>query len=343
MLKLEIKSSGLDGGIQHGEAFRREIRELAAIRMQLTRSYFQKSDDLKNICDKQIIKLKKIAPLAAEFSGIAIGAHITEHELLVLNNYTDLRDFSSVESNDDKGCSVFALMNKNSSICGQTWDMHASARPYMLHLTVHKPVHQEILTLAGCLALTGVNEHGVALLINNLHCSSTGDGLAWPALVRLALTQQTAQQTVSLIRNNLPASGHNYLVCDSNEALNVETTGEALEISGSARNPGYVFHTNHYIGSLAASEITSRVSATTRKRYQELSTYFSKLDIESATVASLSQDILGGLKTPMVNIKPPATPSETRTCGGFMADLKTRNGFMFAGNFSDGDQVKFTF
>lgn len=76
------------------------------------------------------------------------------------NNYTDFRDFDKGDFDDSFfECSCFAFKKGNNILIGQTWDMHASATPYVAHLTVKKDNEtQEIFTLTGCLGLTGVTK-----------------------------------------------------------------------------------------------------------------------------------------------------------------------------------------
>src|SRR5690606_5823501 len=159
----------------------------------------------------------------------------------ILNNYTDMRDFSYPS---DGGCSTWSVRTEQEYIAGQTWDMHASATPYILHLTIQDaigPIH--ILTVTGCLGLSGVNPQGVSVFINNMHCSETAVQLMWPALVRSLLQKPTAQDALNFLKENLPCSGHNYLICDPTESINVETTGLRYDVTHQSQGPAIYFHT----------------------------------------------------------------------------------------------------
>jgi isopenicillin-N N-acyltransferase like protein len=346
MYQLRLKGGPRERGLKHGEAFRKQIHELAEIRHGLLQKYLMDMDayEREKLALAQIEYMKTETPeLFQEFCGIADGAHITLTELAIINNYTDMRDFGNIPDTEDPGgCSTFAVSTGDRIICGQTWDMHASATPFILHLKIDEPVKKEVLTVTGGLALAGVNEFGVSVFINNMHSTEASMGIIWPALVRLMLDEKTADEAYEVLIKDLPCSGHNYLICDRSQVINVETTGLRHEVTARLRAqvPGSTFHTNHYVGKLAETEKMGRQSSTTRARYQALEAYFAKEKPESLTIEKLQEDILGGGETPAVCLKRPTDdPHGPMTCGGVIVDLGNNVGEMYAGEYVDGDRV----
>ncbi len=184
MLRLVQSGVGRARGRQHGEELRPHIQALVAIRKGLTHNYWADlpSDDRDSLLAAQLEVLEHHAELYAEFRGTAEAANVSLSDLMLLNNYTDLRDYSfSPDPEADarlagEGCSAVSLRSEGAALCGQTWDMHASAQPYVLWIQVCEGIHAHILTVAGCFGLAGVNELGVAVCINNMHSFETAEG-----------------------------------------------------------------------------------------------------------------------------------------------------------------------
>ncbi len=344
---LELKGTFREQGKIHGEAYRKEIHEIASIRQHLIRSFLKTFSlwDLEKFYAKQVQALSQFPELFEEFCGIAEGARIGLNELMVLNNYTDMRDFLKCDPNDE-GCSVFYFKNNKATVAGQTWDMHGSATEYVRYLrTQHEGVDCTIFTVTGCLALAGVNSFGVGVLVNNLHSLECDvHGLMWPGLVKLILLKaKDRMEAKSILDLHMPASGHNYIIYDSNGAFNIETTGKQWDISSSVENgaDGYVFHTNHYTGKLKAFENAERKSSTTEGRWAALENVFSNtyenLDFSLAKEELFVRGAAATICIPASKDKPNASA----TCGGLIYDLKAKKLELFKGLYTNGDLKSF--
>lgn len=371
MQHLTLTGTPRERGHQHGEHFRDQIREMAAVRRKLFDTYFEgfPEKDVEKLIQDGLKTLAKHKSLYSEFQAISEASGVAEGELLILNNYTDMRDFSYLpaqmakakkvarkkETIDAGGCSVFGVRGteasgKPSSICGQTWDMDAYAAPFVAHLSV-KPLHAtepavELFSVTGCLGLSGVNEHGVAVFINNLHCAETSRGLAWPALVRLMLNQKSAGKALAAMKKFKPASGHNYLVCDAKESLNIETTGKRIVVTDKVVKPGATFHTNHYVSKLKSVEISERRSMTTHTRSKALEGLVRGYDFSRLSLTGVARDFFEGPVGEFVSIPIPKDPSKIPaavTCGGLIVDLSHRRGVMYAGVWADENRREFRF
>lgn len=340
MLKfLELRGGPRERGEQHGEHFRDSVRELAEIRRSYFEKYFQGTpqSEIDELLKAQIQGLKVVPHLYEEFQAIARSSGVSESQLVILNNYTDLRDFSI---GDDDGCSVFSYRKGASRMAGQTWDMHGSAARFMTYLH-HPDSDLHILTVTGCLGLSGVNRDRVSVFINNLHCcESREQGLVWPVLVRRMLEERSASGAYQALARYLPASGHNYLICDPLEVLNVETTGLRFEIHHQSFDDGYYVHTNHYLSSLNETEILSRQSKTTHQRLEALQKYFSDRESRVLNYADLSREVLGGQVCKPVCIRV-SSDTASATCGGIIFDYQSNRGEMFHGFYTDGLRREF--
>jgi isopenicillin-N N-acyltransferase-like protein len=344
---LELKGSFREQGRSHGEAYRKEIHELAAIRQPLIRNFLKKFDlwQLEKFYTKQVAALAKYPEIFEEFCGVAEGARIGLNDLMVLNNYTDMRDFLELDPNDE-GCSVFYFRNKKATVAGQTWDMHGSATPFVRYLKTHHENNLTctIFTVTGCLSLAGINSHGVGVLINNLHALECSvKGLMWPGLVKLILLKsQNRAEAQKILATHLPASGHNYLIFDRTGAYNIETTGKQLDVIGEVGDKGgYAFHTNHYVGKLKKFENAERKSSTTEHRWKAVEKVFLEkfddLDYKSAQDELFVRNAAATICIPVQNDKPNASA----TCGGLIWDAAASKALFFKGLYTEKDHKEF--
>jgi isopenicillin-N N-acyltransferase-like protein len=337
-----------DWGCQHGEAFKGPIRELADIRRGLLAARMPGWSRAKidQLCDDQLGALKDRWPRTlAELQGIADGSGVSRRDLVILNAYTDLKDFENATA-EEGGCSLLAAKGPKVNFAGQTWDMHASAEPFTLLMTL--PDGTRILTLTGCLALSGVNAAGVCVLINDLQCAEVDRrGLIWPGLVRLMLEQPRASLAKRLLATNLPSSGHNYLMSDHAKAIDVETTGrrESVFAMVTTTQPGYVGHTNHYVGGLAKYEKSDKLSPTTKQRYVALQRFFADHSIEQLTTETLFREFFEAGPLCDCTCMPgvPADPNISKTCAGIAVDHTAKKAYAWRGKYDRTRRIEWSF
>lgn len=245
VLKLKPGLSARERGQHHGEEFRQDIQELAAIRTELIQKNWDRPASA--VRDKARLHLPILESydqdLYEEFQGIAQASGCGEVDLLILNHYTDLRDLSLVGEGMEEGCSILHVRYGEEVLVGQTWDMHATSAPYvmMLYLPDEEVWAQ---TITGCLALCGMNRKGLAVAINNLVMSDAKVGISWPTLVRRMLREPNVAGAERVLLGAPVGSGHHYALADPSTSRAWETSGshQALVYDGS-RSP-YI-HTNH--------------------------------------------------------------------------------------------------
>jgi len=334
MYELTVNGSCFERGTQHGEEFKSQIKELFEIRRDLIENYWGRNPNLpkntlslKDLCEKHLGVLQKDQDLWQEFDGISQASKLNHVDLMILNNYTDLRDFtlSPQGETNDEGCSIIYVKNSKKRIVGQTWDMHGSAAPYNLHLTDAEE-GCELLTICGCLALCGLNRYGVSVFITNMHARDHKIGLSWPMLVRKMLRSQSVDGALGIMKTNPPSSGHNYCLADKDKVVDVETTGGQIDIIfKSGQDDEHFFHTNHYLGQLKKHESIERQSKTTHKRYETLEKYFSD-GSSSFDFNQFSNGVLEGKSHPGIYI-PTNSQNEhaSITCSGIWVDYTEKS------------------
>ncbi|MCA9659398.1 MAG: hypothetical protein KC486_13715 [Myxococcales bacterium] len=265
-------------GEAHGELWREEIRELADIRLELTiaKSAMEGADEVLAVARRHLPLLEAYHPeLAAEFNGIARGAAIDPARLVVLNHYTDLRDIprealgpERPADPDPGGCTALYIPGDETPTLGQTWDMHGTASPYVRLLRIRpRSGDREVLTftITGCVGMTGINQDGVAVTINNLTSTDARVGVVWPVVVRAMLEERTAAAAKERLMATALSSGHHYMIADGRDFYGVETSGAHKVLTQIGARATHI-HTNHCFDPvLRQVEKVSPISTTFRR------------------------------------------------------------------------------
>ncbi len=246
-------------GQAHGEMWRDSIGALAELRLGLTlrRSRFVSVQDVRIAAGAHLPVLQKHLPeLHEELLGIAEGSGMAPEDIVVLNQYTDLRDVPpecvgrpsmEAEVGDPGGCTAIYFTGAQGPVLGQTWDMHASAEPFVRMISIEpKGTEQQIVcfTLTGCLGMAGLGQDGVAVTINNLSSTDGGVGVLWPAVVRALLAQTSARAAQERLLGLPLSSGHYYTLADGRDFFGYETSGQLKVLTQTGARAAHL-HTNH--------------------------------------------------------------------------------------------------
>ncbi len=352
VLELPAGKSPREWGRIHGESFRGEIRALAEIRAYLcTRvGTFTTRDQVMAAAKAHLPILERYhKPLYEELLGIAEGAIVSPEDIVVANHYTDLRDLdpnpekwhmapltddpenrgsaSGAESLGGDGCSMFFLETQVGRILAQTWDMHATAIPYVMVLGI--PENEDgpaarLLTVTGCLGMAGMNQAGVGICINNLYSTDATLGIVWPAMVRRALHTSSATEARDVSMKSPIGSGHHYFVADSSEAFSIETSGRRRKIiwENGPRGEHAFCHTNHCLdGDIEArSKVPSASTTHDRMKYVQGGLHGVE-DLDDAWLLLGSDE--GWPKSVCTNMATAETPHGAATCGAVAMNLTT--------------------
>ena len=273
LIKYDPESSYREWGLQHGETYRQGIQELVKIRTKLM---IERNPNIQNhlkyLANKQWEISEQFAPsICQELKGISDGADVSLTDIIILNNYTDFRDIPL----PDEGCSTIHI-NNNSTIAGQTWDMHGSAKNYLCLIDV--PEHNNnpgaiCFSLVGCVGMMGINTHNLMIGVNNINTQNAKSGVIWPVLIRKVLLENQFEQFRNKLITAPVTSGHNYLISTLGTGEHWEITPTEQECVGQLldNKKGHIFHTNHCLGKkIIPLEDSLSVNSTTNIRYDLL-------------------------------------------------------------------------
>ncbi|HEY6175812.1 MAG TPA: C45 family peptidase [Kofleriaceae bacterium] len=348
-LELPAGKPPREWGRIHGESFRGEVQALAAIRTYLCTKVggFASAADVRAAAAAHLPVLERYhRGLHDELVGIAEGAAVSPADIVIANHYTDLRDLDPDISTwqaaplgddpragaagegaprADDGCSVIWAESRSGRILAQTWDMHATAIPYVMVLRIPESVDgppATLLSVTGCLGMAGMSAARVGIAINNLFSTDATLGVVWPAVVRRALHQRTAVAARDAIATSPIGSGHHYFVADRQAAFAIEASGtRRKQVFGG----GAVYcHTNHCLDDDVAARSKVPPTSTTYDRMRWL-----EADLARSGIADLadawrrlgSED--GWPRSVCTNMATPEAPHGTATCGAIAMNLDT--------------------
>lgn len=304
-------------GHQHGETFRREIYEIAEIRLErmCATSPYRRVRDVLALAERHLPILQDFdVDLFLELRGISEGSNVSLEHLVVLNHYTDMRDIAyDSHEEDGGGCSIVYSPTSHGPILGQTWDIHGSAEPYTIIMRNNDML---LFSITGCLGMTGINGHGVAVAINNLTSIDAKIGIIWPALIRKALSHRKAIQAKDEILNAPLGSGRHFAVADRDHFFSIEASGTKKKVVWDNAREVY-FHTNHCLDEEMRKTHIVRKDSTTYWRYQQLDDVIRFQDLSNAEKVFLA---LAQVSMPQER----SEPHKTATCGTFVMDIEQR-------------------
>ena len=335
-------------GEAHGELWRDEIGELAEIRLELAlaRGDFANKGQVLKIAGMHLPELAAVdSELSDELLGIARGANLDPELVVVLNHYTDLRDISAsllgdepqaaVERDDPGGCTALYVDGPEGPILAQTWDMHGTAAPFVRMIRIApKGSEREVVcfTLTGCVGMTGLNQAGVGVTINNLTSTDAQVGLVWPVVVRRLLRCSTAVEAKELLMSTRLSSGHHYMIADAKDFFGVETSGQQKVLTQQGERTAHV-HTNHCFDPvLRKVEKVSPLSTTYRRMELATTAYAQHRPASSEAVWSFLSSHEGFPKSICSHVDDEqGDPSFSRTCGLMLMRLVGGTGWACRG------------
>jgi isopenicillin-N N-acyltransferase-like protein len=283
---ITLTGSPFDMGLQHGRLLKEQIhfmakeRYLLAIEHAAEHGLKAARHDCLRLAHQHLTHHERYSPAVfEEFEGIARGAQISLEELLIGNALTDFRDVlwqQLAAPAGVPGCTAFGLRRRRTqdhvTCIGQNWDMHASAEPavHIFHRQPEDGPSSLAMSVAGGLALVGINEVGIAVCNNNLQSKDARPGVSFMAMIHESLRQTHFDAACRAITDAHRSAGHNYLLADDEGTIvDIETTAELAD-EFQPKEPHYV-HTNHYLSPrLQALEVDTDLRSS-RHRFERLS------------------------------------------------------------------------
>lgn len=341
--KLRLTGTAFEMGIQHGSAYREDIRALAKERVALCGDVAWAGADITRaqaiaLAERCIPAHQAYAPDEMVYlEGIARATDLSIAELIILNGFTDFVDILYAEFVDrpqaarhGNECTAFMVGQRQTrdgnALFGQTWDMHASATPYVILIEGAprgKPRYIAF-TLTGCVGMIGMNEAGICIGINNLLGDDGRIGVTWPFVCMRALAQTTLDAARDCILEAPLAGAHNYLVMDAEgRGYNIEATATIRHIEVLGPDEPIV-HTNACLypaTQRAQRPLTAELYSDSQTRYQRAYAFLKQSALTPEDLMQLTRDRRDGSYSICSLAEP---PFYSETCGAVIMEPAER-------------------
>jgi len=262
---LEVSGSFHQMGVQHAQKYGDAIHEFTEDRIHLSTGELWTGRNLSReaileLADACVAEHEAYSPeLMDELRGMSEVTGLSLGKLIINNGFTDFIDvvYGAGEAYEAKipqqvadDCTAFLVSNDSAAggqgFYGQTWDMHATATPHVILLHGKPDNAPDFLafTITGCVGMIGMNEHGIAIGINNLLGSDGQVGVTWNFVVRKVLMQDNIEDALACITDAKLAGAHNFMLMDKHgKGYNVEAMSTRKEVT--PLEEGSLVHTNH--------------------------------------------------------------------------------------------------
>jgi isopenicillin-N N-acyltransferase-like protein len=304
---LTLTGSPRQRGRAHGESLRPQIRDLL-VRWKDFLAWTHGISPREYLLDfiSQINfspAIEKWTPgLLDEVRGIAEGAAVDFSDIYALQLQDEEWWFGQERKQQPaaaaNACSSLAWRGdaRHPSLVAQNMDLPDYLHDYQVILRIqqdHQPGEVLVFSVAGLIALNGMNSSPLAIVCNNLsQLNHTPRGLPVAFVMRGALAQGSFDQAHAFLRAIPHASGQNYILGSPSQIIDLECSANQVVPYAPDGHTCGVCHTNHpftnrdYHPSLAIpeacrAEIQARVEAqavNSHTRFQALSTNYGAVE-----------------------------------------------------------------
>jgi len=260
---LEISGGPREKGHAHGEIMRSEIRELISgfretvLEHSKGRNHTISQEWWRNWALQNVPYISNYYPdLLEEVEAIAKSANVSLEDILCLNLFLDIWDWVTPHIFQGRygraqGCTAFGisgLTNSQEAIIGQNYDLEALFQKgaILLRINDRGGTKSLVFTIAGIVGCAGLNNHGLAVVINNLTARDAQAGVPYPFIIRRLLFSSNIGESIDSIVGAQRSSGMNYMLASKCGAvISIESSAIEYVVSNSFNQP--ITHANHYL------------------------------------------------------------------------------------------------
>lgn len=354
---LRVAGDPFEMGLAHGRAYADAIRHYAEERLALAGSPAWTGRDLSRervldiarACEE---KHRAYAPdLMREVDGMAEATGLSAAELIVVGGFTDFTDAVNALGDGPaepsspaaaQNCTAFlipaARAQTQTGLFGQTWDMHESSAEHVLMIEGRPSAAPAFVTFTtvGCVGMVGMNEHGIAVGINNLLGADGAIGVTWPFVVRKVLQQANFDDALECILQAPLSGAHNYLLMDADgRGANIEASASYREVTHLEDAP--LVHTNHCL--LPRSVAAERPRDPDSQAHSEARLHRGNHLLQSGPLGI--EDLMAVTRDEEELCYRGSAPRHVATCGAVVANPATREFWAVKGLPSENEYVRF--
>ncbi|MFT3912413.1 MAG: C45 family autoproteolytic acyltransferase/hydrolase [Ferruginibacter sp.] len=254
---IELKGNDHERGLQHGKQLKKEIAEVYAKWKENMKASLNADPDstiaaFLKATDFEPITRKYIPGILDELHGIAEGSGQKFSDVFAFQLVDEFWIYLDKQFNTNKHhCSGVGVpaTNNHPAYIAQNVDLESYMNGYqvLLHIPPGKNMpEQYIVSCAGLVALSGMNDKGIGLCLNSLmELQASTDGLPVAFIIRAVLNKKNGNEALSFLQNVKHASGQNYIVGIADSVYDFEASANKVIRFFTNKNNSVVYHTNH--------------------------------------------------------------------------------------------------
>ena len=260
-----VEGTPFERGLTHGKTLRADIQRAVPIwKAELARTYKMDADLFIHgflARTDYLTAIRKWTPgLLEEVRGIAEGSGFSFETMLVYQ-LIDEYWVNGAAAVSTEHCSAVGVRAsaKHPGIIAQNMDLEGFRDGFeaVLHVKDPSGVEAFVLTEPGLIALDGINNRSVAVVVNTLaQLSHRTDGLPVAFVIRGILEQASFGDAARFVQAVKHASGQNYLIADQTGMGDFEASSG--KVTAVPMEGVFVYHTNH---PLANDDLESQYQA----------------------------------------------------------------------------------
>ena len=242
---------------ERGQAYGRMCREEIGVSIRVYQMLFEglkgiSWEDARNISERYLSLTRDFEPdYAEEMKGIAEGANVDLLDIAALNARTEIM-YSQSSKADVKECTTLSLMPPATAdgrvIAAQNWDFSGLLKDSVVIVHVYqddKP-HFVMVAEAGMIGGIGMNDRGIAVMLNALRAEVPCQGIPLRTRMRAMLEAETLSD--AYVRgSHAPVSVAN-LIATHKDGVAIAFEMDSETVEPMIPEDGVLLHTNHYIG-----------------------------------------------------------------------------------------------
>ena len=249
--EITVRGTPYERGLAYGRLCREEIGvSIRVYQMLFERQKGISWEEARNISERYLSLTLDFAPdYAEEMRGIADGAGVDLPDIAALNARTEIMYSAKAE---EKECTTLSLLPPATAdghvIAAQNWDYNGQLRAAVVitHVYQEDKPHFIMVAEAGMIGGIGMNDRGVAVLLNALRTEVPCQGI--PLRTRMRAMLEAGTLSDAYVRGgHVPVTVAN-LVATHKDGVAIGFEMDSRTVEPMIPEDGVLLHTNHYIG-----------------------------------------------------------------------------------------------
>ena len=251
--EITVSGTPYERGLTYGQLCREEIH----ISIKGYETLFKETkgitwEDARKISEYYLSVLRDTEPdYVEEMRGIAEGAEVDLLDIAAFNSRTEII-YAQASKADVSECTTISLMAPATEggrvIAAENWDYSTLLRNSLVIVHVYQEDKPDfvMVTEAGMIGGIGMNDRGIAVLLNALTTTVPCQGIPLRARMRSMLEAETLGDAY-VQGGRMPVTVAN-LIATHKDGVAIGFEMDSQDIEPLIPEDGFLVHTNHYIG-----------------------------------------------------------------------------------------------